>query len=211
MDCIEIIKASKIIAIARGIYDEELLLASRALYDAGVRAFEVTFKKDQPAERTEENIRMLVRSLPDDAVIGAGTVLEPEQADAAFRAGAGFIISPNTDADVIARTKELGMVSIPGAMTPSEIVTAFGLGGDIIKLFPAGILGPEYFKAVKTPLEHIPLAAVAGVTNANIRAFSQAGAEAFGISSSLYIPSAIKKGDYGELTKAALEFYNELI
>ena len=210
MDTLKGICSSKIIAIARGIYGDELTEASRALYAGGVRAFEVTFEQNEPLVRTADAIVRLTESLPSDAVIGAGTVLTSEQVDAAHFAGARFIISPDTDPNVIGRTKELSMVSIPGAMTPTEIVSAYSFGADIVKVFPAGVLGIEYFKAVKAPLKHIPLAAVAGVTVSNIKAFYEAGAVAFGISSSLYLRDAIKNGEYQLITQAAEAFYSAI-
>ncbi len=210
MDTLSVIKNSGIIAIARGVYGEELIKASLALYEGGVRAFEVTFVHDKPLVQTTEAIVRLTESLPSYAAVGAGTVLEAEQADAAYHAGASFIISPNTDRSVIERTKQLSMISIPGAMTPSEIVSAYKWGADIVKVFPAGILGIEYFKAIKAPLKHIPLAAVAGITPQNIRGFYDAGALAFGISSGLYDRDAINNGDYYRMTEKAQAFYSEL-
>lgn len=217
MDAKEIIIDSKIIAIARGIFGSELLEASKALYDGGIRAFEVAFEQSQDhavlrenAELTAKSIGELISALPSDAAIGAGTVLTEYQAEAAFGAGASFVISPNVDEDVIGLTKKLGMISVPGAMTPTEIVRAYSIGADIVKVFPAGILGVEYFKAVRAPLAHIPLAAVAGITIKNIADFEKAGAAAYGISSSLYFKDAIKKGDMSSLKTAAEAFYKAM-
>lgn len=217
MDTFETIIGSEIIAIARGICGEQLIKASCALYEAGVRAFEVTFEQDtdpvrmyENIVRTSDNIVRLYENLPKDAVIGAGTVLTVDQVCAAHSAGARFIISPNTDRTVIEKTKELGMLSIPGAMTPTEIVNAYSFGADIVKLFPAGDLGAGYFKSVRAPLKHIPLAAVAGITAQNIGSFKKAGAVAYGISSSLYKTDAINKGDYESVRLAAEAFYKAL-
>lgn len=213
MNSLEMIGNTKLIAIARGIYGSDLILSSKALYDGGVRAFEVTFVQSEDPEAarknallTAESISALKNALPG-AAVGAGTVMTAEQAETAFGAGAGFIISPNTDEAVIKRTKALGMVSIPGAMTPTEIVTAYELGADIVKVFPAGVLGVEYFKAVRAPLSHIPLAAVAGITKDNIALFERAGAAAYGISSSLYIKDAIREGNFDRIRRAAEEFF----
>ena len=207
MEVLKSIIGSRIIAISRGNYGEDLIFAACALYEGGVRAFEVTFEQDKPEALTADSIAQLAESLPDDAVIGAGTVMNAEQVRIAHEAGASFIISPNTCREVIETTKRLGMVSIPGAMTPTEIAEAYSLGADIVKLFPAGVLGIEYFKAVRAPLKHIPLAAVAGITAENIKAFSDAGAAAYGISSSLFIKKAIKDRDAEAIKKAAEAFY----
>ncbi|MBR3460765.1 MAG: bifunctional 4-hydroxy-2-oxoglutarate aldolase/2-dehydro-3-deoxy-phosphogluconate aldolase [Clostridia bacterium] len=210
MDTLGIIKESKLIAIARGLYGSKLIEASLALYRGGVRAFEVTFEQDKSIGLTTDAISRLTENLPADAVIGAGTVLSRSQVDEARNAGARFVISPNTDKAVIELTKQSGMVSIPGAMTPTEIVNAHTYGADIVKLFPAGVLGLEYFKAVRAPLAHIPLAAVAGITINNIRDFYNAGAVAFGISSTLYNKKSIAESDYNALIKTAQRFYEVL-
>ena len=210
MDTLDKIIGSGIIAIARGVYGEPLINAARALYDGGVRAFEVTFEQEGSASRTAEAVALIKSELPCDTVIGAGTVLTADQVELAHSAGASFIISPNTDRAVIERTKQLSMVSIPGAMTPTEIRYAHSCGADVVKLFPAGMLGVAYFKAVKAPLAHIPLAAVAGIDTNNIKAFKDAGAVAFGISSSLFLRDAIACGEFGRLTEAAKAFYSAL-
>lgn len=210
MDTLNAILRSRIIAIARGIYGSDLISASRALYDGGIRAFEITFEQDKPEELTVDAISGLISSLPKDAVVGAGTVMNADQVDHACRAGAKFIISPNTSSEVILETKRLSMISIPGAMTPTEIALAWDLGADIVKLFPAGALGAEYYKSVKAPLKYIPLAAVAGVTEKNIKDFYDAGAAAFGISSSLYRKDYISAGDFESVRRAAEGFYKAL-
>jgi 2-dehydro-3-deoxyphosphogluconate aldolase/(4S)-4-hydroxy-2-oxoglutarate aldolase len=210
METIDIIKGSGIIAIARGIEGDELISAAKALYDGGVRAFEVTFEQGKPLLNTTESIKRLIEELPKDAAVGAGTVMNTAQVALAKEAGASFMISPNTDKAVIEETKRSGLVSIPGAMTPTEIAFAYSCGADIVKVFPAGVLGVEYFKAVKAPLRHIPMAAVAAVTADNIRDFLEAGAVAFGISSSLFNKEMIKKGDFDGIKRAAEEFYKAM-
>ncbi len=203
---LDIIKSSKLIAISRGLYGDRLVKATLALYKGGVRAFEAAFVKTLPVEKTVECIKELVRCLPQDAVVGAGTVLETEQLDAAFEAGASFFVAPNTDGRVIAQAKRLGMVSIPGALTPTEIAGAYEFGADIVKVFPAGTMGVQYFKQIKAPLAHIPMAAVGGLDHANIRAFYDAGAVAFGISGSLYNKTHIENGEYSLITEAAKRY-----
>ena len=201
---------NRIIAIARGFGPEELIPASKALYDGGVRVFEVAFEHGKDLVRTADAIGLLAESLPSGCAVGAGTVLSPEEVRLAGSHGASFIISPNTDKEVIAATKRLGLISIPGAMTPSEIVAAHSYGADIVKVFPAGMLGIEYFKAIRAPLSHIPMAAVAGVTLDNISAFRSAGAIAFGISSSLYNAEAVRSGDYEKLRALAEAFVSKV-
>ena len=155
-------------------------------------------------------VNKIVEALPEGCSVGAGTVLNAEQVRLARDSGAGFIISPNTDRSVIEETKRLGLISIPGAMTPSEIVSAYSFGADIVKIFPAGILGINYFKAIRAPLEHIPMAAVAGITPDNIADFSKAGAVAFGISSGIYNREAVITHNAEMLESLAEAFISKL-
>ena len=205
MDTLKQIKDTKIIAISRGFSSEELIPASLALYNGGIRAFEVTFEQGK-----DPLLARLVKALPEGCSVGAGTVLNAEQVRLARDSGAGFIISPNTDRSVIEETKRLGLISIPGAMTPSEIVSAYSFGADIVKIFPAGILGINYFKAIRAPLEHIPMAAVAGITPDNIADFSKAGAVAFGISSGIYNREAVMTHNAEMLESLAEAFISKL-
>lgn len=205
MNTLTTILNTGIVAIARGFYGDKLMLAVKAMYRAGIRAFEVTFEQGRDMNRTGEAISMLKAELPD-AAIGAGTVLTVQQLDCANNAGASYIVSPNTDAEIIKKTKALGLVSMPGAMTPTEIVSACNAGADIVKLFPAGELGVGYFKAVATPLAGVRLAAVAGITLDNIASFRKSGACAFGISSGLFCKKLIAEDDFGEIERIAGEY-----
>lgn len=205
-ETVEIIKNPGVIAISRGLYGDELFRATLALYRGGVRAFEAAFIQSLPMETSCECIRLLISCLPEDAVVGAGTMMNEEEVEAAYQAGARFAVSPNTDGSVIRAAKRLGMVSIPGAMTPTEIAQAHAYGADIVKVFPAGNLGADYFKSVRAPLAHIPMAAVGGITHKNISDYRRAGAVAYGISGSLYNTAAIRAGEYDELTRSAREY-----
>lgn len=205
MNTLTTILNTGIVAIARGFYGDKLMLAVKAMYRAGIRAFEVTFEQGRDMNRTGEAISMLKSELPD-AAIGAGTVLTAQQLDCANNAGASYIVSPNTDVEIIKKTKALGLVSMPGAMTPTEIVSACNAGADIVKLFPAGELGVSYFKAVATPLADVRLAAVAGITLDNIASFRKAGACAFGISSGLFRKKLIDEGNFDEIERIAGEY-----
>ena len=184
---VKAILEEKIVAIVRGIPDKQILDITRALLEGGVRFVEVALDHSQGGgwRETLQSIRLLKAEMGGKVEIGAGTVLTPEQVDCAQQAGARYIISPNVNPDVIARTRELGMVSIPGAFTPSEIAMANERGADIVKLFPADALGPRYVKAVNAPLGHIPLMATGGVTAENIPSFLDAGAACFGVGGSL--------------------------
>lgn len=202
----ERIEAGGIIAIFRRIYGEELVKTCDALYAGGIRVMEVTFDqsdKDSLA-KTAQAIEAL-RQRHGDLIVGAGTVLNEEQVLAAKKAGASYVVSPNVDVAVIGKAKELGMAAMPGAMTPTEIAAAYAAGADLVKLFPAGYLGPDYVKHISAPLGHIPLVATAGITTDNLAAFLSAGCVAAGISGPLTDRKCIATGDYDTLTQRAAE------
>ena len=120
-----------------------------------------------------------------------------------YDAGGLFIISPDTNTDVIKRTRELGLVSMPGALTPSEIMTAHRAGADFVKLFPAADMGPGYLKAVRAPLNHIKLMAVGGINEKNAGDFLAAGAAGVGVGGNLANRAWIEAGEFGKITAAA--------
>lgn len=171
---------NKIISIVRGAKPEDALKIAKALRDGGVRLIEITLNSPNALE----SIELISQELGEEMVVGAGTVLDPETARAALLAGSKFILSPTVHLETIKMTKRYGAVSIPGAFTPTEILTAYENGGDIIKVFPASV-GPNYFKDIRGPLSHIPLLPTGGVTLDNITEFQKAGVVGFGIGSSL--------------------------
>ena len=205
MNTKEFIVENKVIVICRKVYGDSLLRLAEALYDGGVKMIEVTFDQADPdcTEKTTGAMRMLQERFRGAMRFGAGTVLTTEQVDAACEAGGEYMISPNTNLQVIARTKELGLVSIPGAMTPTEILTAHDAGADFVKLFPVGSLGAGYLKAVKAPLSHIKIMAVGGVNEENAAEFLKAGAAGLGVGGNLAKKAWIEAGEYDRLTAAA--------
>lgn len=206
-----ILTGNGIIVIARGIYGDDLINAVQAAYEGGIRAVEVAFEQGGDLMKIGRAISSLVTHFGSRMTVGAGTVLTRDQLEMAYRCGAEFIVSPNTDPEIISATKKLlGLASIPGATTPTEIIKAYDYGADIVKLFPAGALGPAYFSAVTTPLSHIRCAAVSGVTVENIRAFRKAGACAFGISSSILNKKYISEGNFDRIRESAEAFINAL-
>lgn len=202
MECIE---KNKIIAIARNVKVELVVPTAQALYDGGIRLIEVTFNQSSPNGLTDtvQSIKALCSAFGDKLCVGAGTVMSIEQVQAAYDAGAKYIISPHTDADIIKKTKSLGIVSIPGALTPSEIVMAHNAGADFVKLFPAGNFGLEYIKAVMSPINHISMLAVGGVDEKNIKDFLKIGLKGVGVGSNIVKSSLINEGKFDELTKLA--------
>ena len=173
----------RLIAILRGIPGEMLPDVLDLLYEGGIRLAEITYDATEavPAAETAARIAMAASRMEGKMYIGAGTVLHTQQLRLTKEAGGTFIISPHTDVQLIAETKALGLVSIPGAMTVSEIVAAHHAGADYIKVFPVSSLGPDFLTQVHGPLPHIPLLAVSGVGLADIPAYLRAGAAGFGI------------------------------
>ena len=198
----------KIVAIVRGVYGEDCVKLAHALYEGGIELLEVTFDQAKPDEltRTSDSIKLLVERLGDKMVFGAGTVTTVEMLELAKNAGAKFIVSPDTNEEVIRATVAAGMVSMPGALTPTEVVTAHRWGADFVKLFPAGTQGTAYFKAVTAPLNHIRMLAVGGVNEKNIADFLAAGAVGAGVGGNLVNKTWIKNGEFDKITAVAKEF-----
>lgn len=206
------IYSGKIIAIIRGIASDNIVELVEAMLAGGVDCAEVTFDQSstEAARDTLVSIRRICDHFGDKVCVGAGTVMSPEQVRQAAEAGAKYIISPNVDPAVIAETKKLGLVSIPGAMTPTEAAWAYSLGGDIIKLFPAGNLGASYIKALKAPLKHIPVTAVGGVNAKNCTEFFKAGVIGIGVGGNLVSKELVESRNFAAITAAAKEYTDAL-
>jgi len=152
-------------------------------------------------------IRSLREKYGDRLLLGAGTVLDAQQCTAAIEAGAEFIVSPSLHREVISRTKELGKVSIPGALTPTEVVTAWNAGADYVKVFPCSAVGgPGYLKALKAPLPHILLIPTGGVTLETASQYLKCGAVALGVGSDLVNASALAQGKPEIITDTAKKY-----
>lgn len=198
----------KIIVIVRGVEKDKLLPLTEAMYKGGIRLLEITYSaKGIPSDtETAECIRMLSEYWGERMYIGSGTVLTPEQVEMTANAGGYFIISPDTNPEVIKRTAELGLVSMPGALTPSEITLAIRSGADLVKLFPVTSLGAEYVKAVKAPLSHAKLLAVGGVNEQNISEYLKAGIDGFGLGSNIVDKKLIAANDWNGITELAKRY-----
>ena len=196
---------TKVIAIVRGVYGEEALHLAEALAEGGVQLLEVTFDQSHPETHkdTMNTIRNIRLHLGERFLVGAGTVTSAELVEKAADAGALYIVSPNIRPSVVELTRKLNLVSLPGAMTPTEIGMAYDAGADFVKVFPASDLGPGYIKAVRAPLNHIPLLAVGGISAKNIRSFLDAGCCGAGVGGSLVNKSAIAEGRWETLTQEA--------
>lgn len=197
-DVINNISENKIIAILRGIPADKILPLTKALYDGGIRLLEVTYSANGSVsdEDTAKTIELLVREFGDKMYIGAGTVLTTKQVELTRKAGGSFIISPNVSEKVIKKTCKLDMVSIPGAMTPTEIMNASESGADFVKLFPVTNLGPAYIKAIRAPLSNVKLLAVGGIDENNMADYLKVGVSGFGIGTNITNKKMIEEGDF---------------
>ena len=202
---IEAITKEKLIVIVRGVPREKLVPLAEAMSAGGVRLLEITFSQDGSVsdEETADRIAMLATAMTGKMFIGAGTVTRESQVALVKEAGGLFIISPDTCEGVIKKTREAGLVSMPGALTPTEVMTAHRAGADFVKLFPILDLGPAYLKAVRAPLSGIKFLAVGGIDLDNVKDFLKAGASGFGIGSGIVKSDLIKAEKYEKITELA--------
>jgi 2-dehydro-3-deoxyphosphogluconate aldolase/(4S)-4-hydroxy-2-oxoglutarate aldolase len=173
-----------------------------ALLGGGVEAIEITFS----VPRAPDMIERVSERFADRVLLGAGTVRDAQRAADAIAAGARYIVAPNTDLDVIRLCNERDVAVAPGALTPTEVETAWRAGADCVKLFPAGIVGIPYLKALRAPMPDVPIMPTGGVTVDNAADWLRAGAVALGVGSKLVLKDALASGDYGRITEIAREF-----
>lgn len=206
------IQATKLIAIARRVPADRICNLACALMNGGVDCMEVTFDHSSPAGEGEslKSMAELSKRFGTQMAVGAGTVLTVEEVRKAADAGARYIISPDGREDVIRESKRLGMLSVPGAMTPTEICAAYNSGADFVKLFPAGSLGTTYIKALRGPLPQIPLLAVGGVNPENIGDFLKVGCVGAGCGGNLVRLDWILGERFDEITAAALQYWKAI-
>lgn len=212
-EIIKQIEQEKIIVIVRGIASDKLIPLAEAMYEGGIRFLEITYSADGSISDTEtaENIKSLSEHFKGRMHIGAGTVLTPHQVELTKNAGGEFIISPDTDCEVIKRTKELDMISMPGALSPSEIKAAHKYGADFVKLFPIVNLGVDYVKAIKAPLSHIKLLAVGGINENNISDYLKIGVCGFGIGSNIVKKELINENRFDEITALSEKYVSAVM
>jgi 2-dehydro-3-deoxyphosphogluconate aldolase/(4S)-4-hydroxy-2-oxoglutarate aldolase len=188
-----------VIAIVRASSSDGLVEAAEAIVAGGIAAVEFTLT-------TPDALRLIGAArerLGERALIGAGTILSEQDAKAVLEAGAQFIVTPALHHGVVETAHDAGVPVMPGAFTPTEVLTAWEWGADLVKLFPASAGGPEYLKAIHAPFPHVGLVPTGGVSAANAGEYIRAGAVAVAAGGNLIAPAAIAARKYGRLTETA--------
>ena len=191
-----------IVAVVRFTDPEPLVAVVEALAAGGVTVAEVTFT----VPGALDVIRTAKRQLGDRVLLGAGTVLDPETARAVLLAGAEYVVAPTVNLEVIRLCNRYDKLVMPGAFTPTEILTAWEAGADIVKVFPADVVGPAFFKALRGPLPQVRVMPTGGVDLGTAAAFLQAGACCLGVGGQLVDPKAVAAGDFGRIRELARQY-----
>ncbi|MGB4590275.1 MAG: bifunctional 4-hydroxy-2-oxoglutarate aldolase/2-dehydro-3-deoxy-phosphogluconate aldolase [Clostridiaceae bacterium] len=207
------IKEKKIIAILRNVPLDKIEKTVEAIIAGGISIIEIAHnqKSENCIDDNATAIRMIKERFKGIVTLGSGTVMNKEQVDRAVEAGADFILSPNFKPEVVNRANERDVVVIPGALTPSEIVDAYECGADFIKLFPVDNLGLSYVKAIKGPLNYIPLIGVGGITTENFVDYLNCGMEGISVGSYLANDTLIKEDNYAEIERRARIFSERVL
>ncbi len=203
----KIVREKHIIAIVRGQTPDTCLHLAEAFAKGGIGLVEVTFNQREPEtwKQTAEAIQAIRERFAGAVRVGAGTVLTEEQLKICAEAGGEYMITPNVNAALIRKCVEMGLVAMPGALTPSEAVVAWEAGAQFVKLFPAGTLGTGYVKAVRAPLSHIPFLAVGGISPENVADFMRAGCVGAGVGGNLTNKELIAAGAWDKIVAVARE------
>jgi 2-dehydro-3-deoxyphosphogluconate aldolase/(4S)-4-hydroxy-2-oxoglutarate aldolase len=200
-------RRTRIIAIVRGVEENDAERLAEALRLGGITVMEITMN----TPGAERMIRRLRKTFEGKMFIGAGTVTDTEELAKALEAGASFAVTPNTDEEVIRRAADAGIPIFPGAMTPSEIVKAWKAGATAVKLFPSASLGLGYIQELQGPLSHIPMIAVGGVRPDNIAEYLRVGCFAVGVGSSIVNLRQIKAGNWSWIEEQARKLVQEAL
>ena len=191
-----------IVAVVRASESLQLVEVVKALADGGVTVAEITMT----VPGALDVVRQARKELGDRVLLGAGTILDAETARAALLAGAEFLVSPTLNLDVIRMCRRYDKVVMPGAFTPTEILTAWEAGADIVKVFPADVVGPAFFKAIRGPLPQVRVMPTGGVDLKTATAFLQAGACCLGVGGQLVDPEAIKQKNFDKIRELARQY-----
>src|SRR5437588_9956130 len=191
-----------VVAVVRSPDSQQLVEVARALAEGGVTVVEITMS----VPNALDVVRQVRQALGDRLLLGAGTILDPETARAALLAGAEYVVAPTVNLDVICLCQRYDKLVMPGAFTPTEILSAWEAGADIVKVFPAEVVGPAYFKALRGPLPQVRLMPTGGVDLTTAAAFLKAGACCLGVSGQLVEPKAVAAGDFGRIRDLARQY-----
>src|ERR1700675_210193 len=191
-----------IVAVVRSPDSSLLVEVARALADGGVTVVEITMS----VPNALEVLRQVRQALGDRVLLGAGTVLDPETARAVLLAGAEYLVAPTINLDVIRLCRRYDKLVMPGAFTPTEVLTAWEAGADIVKVFPADVVGPAFFKAIRGPLPQIRIMPTGGVDLKTAATFLQAGACCLGVGSQLVDPEAVAQGNFDRIRELARKY-----
>jgi len=201
MAYIQRLTETKLVAIMRKVKWEDALSIAKALQKGGMKTIEVTLD----SENAYDLIKQMTEEFGEDMLIGAGTVLNAEEAEKVILSGAKFIVAPTLNVETIKVAKRHHVLSIPGCLTPTEILTAYEAGADMVKVFPAGSMGREYIKNILGPLSFIPLMATGGINEHNMCEYLDVGVEAVGLGSSLVPREIREQGDLDRLRRMTEE------
>ena len=201
----QLVLDTRIVAIIRGFAPDTCLRLAEAYATSGIRLVEVTFNQKAPEtwKDTAAAIRAIRERFGGRVRAGAGTVLTEEQLSMCIDAGGEYMITPNVKPELIRSCVRQGLVAMPGALTPSEAVEAWEAGAAFVKIFPAGSLGPDYVKALRAPLAHIPMLAVGGISSDNVADFMRVGCVGAGVGGNLTNKEWIAAGAWDKIADVA--------
>ena len=201
-EILEKVKELGLLAVIRGPSAELTVKMVEALVEGGVKGIEITYSTPD----AEEVVRALSQKFSSDILLGMGTLTKPDQAVSAKAAGANFLVSPICEDALVKSMVESGLLTMAGALTPTEVFKAYSMGVDIVKVFPGSLGGPTYIKALKGPFPYIPMMPTGGVNAANAAEWFAAGVVAVGAGSELCPPQLAKDGKFSEISQKAAEF-----
>ena len=191
-----------IVAVVRSQDSQQLVEVARALAEGGVSVIEITMS----VPNALDVVRQVRAALGDRILLGAGTILDPETARAALLAGAEYLVAPTVNLDVIRLCQRYDKLVMPGAFTPTEILAAWEAGADVVKVFPAEVVGPPFFKALRGPLPQIRLMPTGGVDLTTAAAFLKAGACCLGVGSQMVEPKAVAERNFDRIRDLARQY-----
>jgi len=201
-EMLEKVKALGLLAVIRGPSPELTVKMVEALVAGGVLGIEITYS----TPNAEDVVQTLAKKFGDSIVLGMGTLTKPEQAQSAKNAGAHFLVSPICEPNLVKGMVDSGLLTMAGALTPTEVFQAYTLGVDVIKIFPGSLGGPAYIKALKGPFPYIPMMPTGGVNAGNVAEWFATGVVAVGAGSELCPPQLAKDGKFEEISKIAAAF-----